>query len=213
VSEAVSNMIARSSWPTMGSASTLAPRARSRVTDSLAVYKDAEGSLEVEQLSNLTEEEAIEVGSKVAALIGLGIEGEDGMEAGAAAGAEAAAEDGLHPISGDEQLWDVLEDIPNDTAAALVLIEHHWGGAAARRDRTGRRLPHRGRLHQPTRPDRDRPGHAGGGGRAPRPRPVRRGSRAIAVVTNESEDHMFGSRRVARRTGRRTARRVARRRG
>jgi uncharacterized membrane protein len=133
-----------------------------RVIYSLAVYKDAERSLEVEQLSNLTEEEAIEVGSKVAALIGLGIEGEDGMEAGAAAGAEAAAEDGLHPISGDEQLWDVLEDIPNDTAAALVLIEHHWGGAAARRDRTGRRLPHRGRLHQPTRPDRDRPGHAGG---------------------------------------------------
>jgi hypothetical protein len=26
----------------------------------------------------------------------------------------------------DEQAWDVLEDIPNDTAAALVLLEHHW---------------------------------------------------------------------------------------
>jgi hypothetical protein len=22
--------------------------------------------------------------------------------------------------------WDVLEDIPNDSAAALVLLEHHW---------------------------------------------------------------------------------------
>jgi hypothetical protein len=23
-------------------------------------------------------------------------------------------------------VWDVLADIPNDTAAALLLIEHHW---------------------------------------------------------------------------------------
>ena len=97
-----------------------------RVIDSLAVYKDAQGELEVEHLSNLSEEEAVELGSKVAALIGLGIEGEEGMEAGAVAGAEAAAEEGLHPISGNEDAWDVLEDIPNDTAAALILIEHHW---------------------------------------------------------------------------------------
>src|SRR5919106_5386222 len=43
-------------------------------------------------------EEAIELGSKVGALVGLGIEGEEGMEAGAVAGAEAAAE-GVHPFS------------------------------------------------------------------------------------------------------------------
>jgi uncharacterized membrane protein len=97
-----------------------------RVIDSLAVYKDAQGELEVEHLSNLTEDEAIELGSKAAALIGLGIAGEEGMEAGAEAGAEAAAEEGLHPISGNEEVWDVLEDIPNDSAAALVLLEHHW---------------------------------------------------------------------------------------
>ena len=54
-----------------------------RVIDSLAVYKDAAGEIEVMHLSNLTKEEAIELGSKVAALIGLGIEGEEGMEAGA----------------------------------------------------------------------------------------------------------------------------------
>src|SRR5213082_2142371 len=52
-----------------------------RVIDSLAVYKDADGELEVEHLSNLTQDEAIELGSKVGALIGLGIEGEEGMEA------------------------------------------------------------------------------------------------------------------------------------
>ena len=95
-----------------------------RVIDALAVYKDAEGELEVEHLSNLTEDEAIELGTKVGALIGLGIEGEEGVVAGAEAGAEAAA-DGVDAFS-DDDAWDVLEDIPNDSAAALLLLEHHW---------------------------------------------------------------------------------------
>jgi uncharacterized membrane protein len=93
------------------------------VIDALAVYKDAEGELEVEHLSNLTHDEAVELGTKVGALIGLGIEGEEGMEKGAEVGA-AAAEDGIDVFSGDQ--WDVLEDIPNDTAAALILLEHQW---------------------------------------------------------------------------------------
>jgi uncharacterized membrane protein len=95
-----------------------------RVIDALAVHKDAEGEVEVAHLSNLTLDEAVELGSMVGALIGLGIEGEEGLEAGAEAGAEAAA-DGVQVFS-DEQAWDVLEDIPNDSAAALILIEHHW---------------------------------------------------------------------------------------
>jgi uncharacterized membrane protein len=95
-----------------------------RVIDALAVHKDADGELEVAHLSNLTTDEAVELGSKVGALIGLGIEGEAGMEAGAVAGAEAAA-DGVQVFS-DEEAWDVLADIPNDSAAALLLIEHHW---------------------------------------------------------------------------------------
>jgi uncharacterized membrane protein len=96
-----------------------------RVIDSLAVYKDAAGELEVEHLSNLTEDEAIELGTKIGALIGLGVEGEEGMEAGAAAGAEQAAAEGINVFGGAEE-WDVLEDIPNDSAAALILLEHHW---------------------------------------------------------------------------------------
>ncbi|HEY1485074.1 MAG TPA: hypothetical protein VGF84_03155 [Micromonosporaceae bacterium] len=96
-----------------------------RVIDSLAVYKDADGNIEVEHLSNLTEAEAIEMGSKVGALIGLGVEGEEGAEAGAIFGGEMAS-DGISVISGDEAAWDVLADIPNDSAAALLLLEHHW---------------------------------------------------------------------------------------
>ena len=55
-----------------------------RVIDSLVVYKGSGGEIEVEHLSNLSEQEAIELGSKIGALIGLGIEGEEGAEAGAA---------------------------------------------------------------------------------------------------------------------------------
>ena len=95
-----------------------------RVIDALAVHKDAEGEMEVAHLSNLTLDEAVELGSKIGALIGLGIEGEEGMQAGAEAGAEAGA-DGVDVFS-DELAWDVLADIPNDSAAALVLLEHHW---------------------------------------------------------------------------------------
>jgi uncharacterized membrane protein len=95
-----------------------------RVIDALAVYKDQAGEIEVEHLSNLTQEEAIELGTKIGALIGLGIDGEEGVEAGAEAGAEMAAE-GIN-FFGDADEWDVLEDIPNDSAAALILLEHHW---------------------------------------------------------------------------------------
>jgi uncharacterized membrane protein len=95
-----------------------------RVIDALAVHKDADGNIEVAHLSNLTPEEAIELGSKVGALVGLGIEGEEGLEEGAVAGAEAA-EEGINVFS-DEEAWDVIGEIPNDSAAALILLEHHW---------------------------------------------------------------------------------------
>ena len=96
-----------------------------RVIDSIVVYKDADGELEVEHLSNLTQQQAIELGSKIGALIGLGIEGEEGAEAGAELGAEQAAAEGIDVFSGAEE-WDVLADIPDDSAAALILLEHHW---------------------------------------------------------------------------------------
>jgi uncharacterized membrane protein len=95
-----------------------------RVVDALAVYKDADGNLEAEHLSNLSEDEAVEMGSKIGALIGLGFAGEEGAEAGAVAGANAAQAN-VSPLD-EEEVWDVLEDIPADTAAALLLLEHHW---------------------------------------------------------------------------------------
>ena len=110
-----------------------------RVIDALAVYKDAEGELEVEHLSNLSQDEAIELGSKVGALIGLGIEGEEGFAAGAAAGAGRGRGrhrgvlrgGGLGCRRGDPER---LRRRPRPDRAPL-------GDPAARRDRPGGRLP------------------------------------------------------------------------
>jgi uncharacterized membrane protein len=96
-----------------------------RVIDALAVHKDENGEIEVAHLSNLTQDEAIELGSKVGALVGLGMDGEEGAELGAAAGAQVAADQGVH-VFDEENAWDVIAEIPNDSAAALLLIEHHW---------------------------------------------------------------------------------------
>ncbi len=46
-----------------------------RVIDALAVHKDADGEIDVQHLSNLSKDEAVELGSKVGALIGPGHRG------------------------------------------------------------------------------------------------------------------------------------------
>ena len=95
-----------------------------RVIDALVVHKSAEGEVTTAHIGNLTHDEEVELGAKIGALIGLGIQGEEGFVAGAAAGAELADQQGVEFF--DEDAWDVLSDIPNDSAAALLLLEHHW---------------------------------------------------------------------------------------
>jgi Family of unknown function (DUF6325) len=51
-------------------------------------------------------------------------DGEEGFELGAERGAEAVAERG--GVFDEEEAWDVVEEIPKDTAALLVLLEHRW---------------------------------------------------------------------------------------
>ena len=95
-----------------------------RVIDALVVYKDADGEVAVLKGSQLSKDESMEFGAVVGGLLGLGAAGEEGMEAGAIAGAEAAS-DGIDVFS-EEEAWDVLGEIPNDAAAALILLEHRW---------------------------------------------------------------------------------------
>ena len=65
--------------------------------DALAVHKDVDGEIEVQHLSTLKKDEAIEVGSTVGALVGLGIEGEEGGRQ-APSSAPRRAEDGVKVI-------------------------------------------------------------------------------------------------------------------
>ena len=95
-----------------------------RVIDALAVHKDAKGEVTTLERSDLSDEEAAEFGAVVGALIGLGMAGAEGAEAGAELGAQAAAE-GIDLVD-DEDVWDVVDEIPPDTAAALILLEHRW---------------------------------------------------------------------------------------
>jgi uncharacterized membrane protein len=95
-----------------------------RLIDGLAVHKDAEGEVTVIKRSDLTGDDAKEFGAVVGALIGVGMAGAEGAAAGAEAGAEATAEgvDLLH----EEDALDVVDKIPDDSAAAILLVEHRW---------------------------------------------------------------------------------------
>ena len=95
-----------------------------RVIDALAVRKDADGKVSIVHESQLSSEETAELGAVVGALLGLGAAGEEGMELGAELGAATAEERG--GLFSEEEAWDVLAEIPEDTAAALILLEHRW---------------------------------------------------------------------------------------
>jgi len=100
-----------------------------RLIDVLVVQKGLDGSVTAVQASDLSTEEAEEMGATIGALIGLGLAGEEGLEAGALAGAEAGSDGHLIP---DSEMYDVADSIPFGSAAALALIEHRW--AAPLRD-------------------------------------------------------------------------------
>ena len=86
-----------------------------RLIDALAVHKDAEGELEVEHLSTSPDAEASSLGRIVGALVGIAVEDEPVLDA---AVAETAG--------GEREPWDVVEEIPKGSGAALILVEHHW---------------------------------------------------------------------------------------
>jgi hypothetical protein len=90
-----------------------------RVIDILLVHKDADGVIATRQVSDLSEDEAQELGELVKALVGLGeIAGGD-LQGAAQLWSQGS---GL----GEEDLLDVLAEIPADTAVGIALLEHRW---------------------------------------------------------------------------------------
>ncbi len=94
-----------------------------RLIDAIAVQKNMDGTLVALQWSDLSVAEAEGLGATVGALLGLGLDGEAGMEAGAIAGMEAGS-DG-HLID-ESEVWNVADAIEPGSAAAIALIEHVW---------------------------------------------------------------------------------------
>ena len=95
-----------------------------RVVGFLAIAKDEKGKFASVQLTELSDDDRIKLGAGIGALIGYGAAGEEGARAGANAGAEAMyyKEFGLDR----EQIKEIAKNIPNETAAGFLLIEHLW---------------------------------------------------------------------------------------
>jgi uncharacterized membrane protein len=95
-----------------------------RVIDILLVHKDDAGEVTTRQITDLSSEEATDLGQAVSALIGLG-EAIGGDAEGAARMWSGAGEADDAGISEDD-LIDVLAEIPNGSAVAIALLEHRW---------------------------------------------------------------------------------------
>jgi len=94
-----------------------------RLIDAMVVRHKALGVIETRQLSDLEPDEALAFGAAVGALIGLGVGGEGGMEAGAIWGMRELA-DGH--VFDDEDSWAIAERVPEGRAAVVALLEHRW---------------------------------------------------------------------------------------
>ncbi len=95
-----------------------------RMIDLRFVYKDADGKVSGVEATQLSDEERERFGSVVGALIGFGAGGEEGAQTGAEAGTMAAAERSFGMT--EENVKRIADEIPNDTAAGIMLIEHLW---------------------------------------------------------------------------------------
>jgi uncharacterized membrane protein len=94
-----------------------------RVIGLLAIVKDAKGKIASVQITELSDEDRKKLGAAAGALIGLGAARGKGAVAGAKAGAEAMSKEfGLSM----QQIREIAENIPNETAAGFLLIEHLW---------------------------------------------------------------------------------------
>ena len=96
-----------------------------RVIDLLVVHKGADGVIQRLHHSDFAAGEAEGLGAVVGALIGLGAAGKEGADARALLGATRVEAEAGH-VPDEEEFWSLDEAIPNDSAAAIALVEHRW---------------------------------------------------------------------------------------
>jgi hypothetical protein len=94
-----------------------------RIVDALAVVADGD-EVEILRVSDLDEEQRTELGMEIGALIGLGMDGLEGMLAGAEVGAEAVEEGELQVVEAIGA--EFIDALPDGAAALVLIIEHKW---------------------------------------------------------------------------------------
>jgi uncharacterized membrane protein len=95
-----------------------------RIIDLLFVRKDSMGAVATLTATDLDWEEAAEFGAMVGGLVGWGVAGAEGAEIGWMAGAAESAKNG--PALDEDDQFALVQAIPNNSAAAIALIEHVW---------------------------------------------------------------------------------------
>jgi uncharacterized membrane protein len=95
-----------------------------RLIDLLFIWKDESGDITSLEATQLDEEERMRFGAVVGGLIGYAAGSKEGAREGAKAGALAAVQED-YGIT-DEDIMEITDDIPENTAAAIIIIEHLW---------------------------------------------------------------------------------------
>ncbi len=94
-----------------------------RILDLMLVRKDSEGAIAHMVASDLNWEEAAEFGETMGMLAGFARDGLPGIERGAMAGMAEMMDGHLFD---EEDAFRLEQLLPNETTAAVVLIEHLW---------------------------------------------------------------------------------------
>jgi uncharacterized membrane protein len=89
-----------------------------RLVDLLVVHRNDDGSFT--RIEVVDSAELAKLGAVAGALLGLGAAGEEGIEAGAEAG---AAEGSLFETG---EVWYLADAIPAGMTAAIAVLEHRW---------------------------------------------------------------------------------------
>ncbi len=112
-----------------------------RIIDAVFVMRDGD-DVDVLSVSDLDDDQRAELRAAVGALVGLGVAGVDGAEAGAELGASA---DPDAPTAAEVLAVGLLDDLPDGSSALVLAIEHLWAVPLrdAVRDAGGLVLAHR----------------------------------------------------------------------
>jgi len=95
-----------------------------RLVDAVFVSKDEHDNLNAIKVSDITQEEAVLLGTIAGALMGFGAIGEEGIDLGAEIGM-LSSEDGLFGLSTDD-IDEIADRVPRGSAATFILLEHLW---------------------------------------------------------------------------------------